>query len=460
MPAIEFVTQSNRDSDNRAATSERLVNFYPEPLPAGARARFSLKSVLGSAAWVDTGGVFIRAVAMIPDLDAASADRLYFAVGGEARCISSEDGTEVTLGAVPDDATTTISGNNGDVTICAGGEYHLWDGTTFTQPTAGAFSDFGSVEFLGGYTILTERNGRQIQWTALADPSSLPGLNFATAEARDDVILRGVAINGNLWVFKTTSIEVWQVTGLASEEAFSAIPGLVIERGLRAFNLVTKFPGGAFFVGSDNVPYLAGGAETRALANLGVQTAIENSEPTHCHYHEDEGHKFLTLRFADRPAWVFDLSTGLWHERAEGEEGAWPATGAVKVFGKWRTANNDGTLRTLARTNADQDGALIRRAVSQTIYNGGQRFRVPELEMTGRVGASDLGREARLGLRVSRDGGQTFGALVERDMGALGQYDQRMVFRPLGQQRSFCVEARISDPADLTLYSSANVRLA
>jgi hypothetical protein len=61
---------------------------------------------------------------------------------------------------------------------------------------------------------------------------------------------------------------------------------------------------------------------------------------------------------------------------------------------------------------------------------------------------------------VTRDGGNTFGALVERDMGALGEYEQRMVFRPMGQQRSFAVEARVSDPADLPVFSSAHEVLA
>lgn len=459
MPAVEFVTQSQKDSDNRAATTERLVNFYPEPLPQGARARFSLRSVLGATDWVDTEAVFIRDMKMIPDISNSSADRLFYAAGGNLAQVDSL-GAISTIGSISDDANTTISGNSGDVTVCSGGEYKLWDGGTLTSPTAGAFSSFGSVEYVGGYTVLTERNGRQIQWSALRNASSLPGLNFATAEARDDVILRGVAINGNYWVFKTTSIEVWQVTGQANENAFSAIPGLVIERGLKGFNLVTKFRGGAFFIGSDDVPYLAGGAEIKALSNLGVQTAISNGEPSHCHYHEDEGHQFLTIRFRDRPAWVFDLATGLWHERAVGEEGAWGALAAVNAFGSWRAADADGKIRTLGRTNADGSNALIRRAVSQTIYNGGELFRVAKLEVAGRVGRSDLGREARVGLRVTRDGGNTFGALVERDMGALGEYDQRMVFRPMGQARAFAVEVRVSDPADLNIYSSANLVLA
>jgi hypothetical protein len=97
-----------------------------------------------------------------------------------------------------------VSGNNGDVLIVAGGKYYRWDGTTLDQPTVGAFSDFGSVDFVGGYTMLTELGGRLFQWSALANSDSLPGLNFASAEARDDAIIRGVAINRNYWIFKSS----------------------------------------------------------------------------------------------------------------------------------------------------------------------------------------------------------------------------------------------------------------
>ncbi len=459
MPALEFVAQSNRDGDNRAATTERLVNFYPEPLPAGSRAQFSLRSVLGTEAWAETNGFFIRSVEMIPDLASGNADRLFAAVGGKLKSVS-ELGNVSDIGTIPDAVETTISGNNGVVTVVSGGEYHTWNGTTLGTPTAGAFTDVGSVEFLRGYTLLTELNGRKIQWSALADADSLPGLNFATAEARDDVNIRGVAISGNYWVFKTSSIEIWQVTGSASENAFTAIPGLVIERGLKDFNLITKFPGGAFFIGDDNIPYLAGGTQVQALSHAGVQTAIEAKSPTHCTYYEDNGHKFLAIRFEDAPAWVFDFSMGKWHERALGEFAAWDVIHTAFAWGKWRAADIFGRIKTLTRNNQDIDDPLIRIATSQTVYNDGSRIRIPRLEILGRVGRSDIGRQAVLGMRVSRDGGNTFGPIRERDMGDLGEYYKRMVFRNLGQARGFAVELRISDPVDLTMWSSANMDIA
>lgn len=456
MPVLEFVAKSARDGDFVAATSERLINLYPEPLPEGAQARFVLKSVLGSQQLADLDGAFVRAFAQVPASDLT--ERLFALCGGRLVQIDAA-GVLTDRGAVPDDVVSSISGNRGDVTMTADGRYFVWDGSTLSEPTAGAFSSFGSVEFLGGYTLLTEKGGRRFQWSALADPATLPGLNFASAEARDDVILRGLAINGNYWIFKSTSVEIWALTGQANENAFSQIPGTTIENGLLAFGLVTKIPSGAFYVSTDGKAYVASGAQARPVSNPAVETAISQGTPTDCFYYEDEGHSFCVIRFAGRPAWVLDLATNLWHERAT-LAGAWRATGSARAFGAWHVAGNGGLIERLQRNNVDGAQPLIRRAVSRTLYIEGNRFRVPMVEFLGRMGRSDLGRPASIVMRVSRDGGLTFGNERTASMGALGQYEQRAVFRSLGQARRLVVDVTLSDPADLTLLSSVNVVVA
>lgn len=456
MPSLEFVSKSARDSDFIAATTERLLNLYAEPLPEGSLAQFQLKSVLGSQTIAELNDIFVRGLAQIPADDLS--ERLFALSDGQLVQIAS-DGSLTDRGAVADDVASSLSGNNGDVLAVAGGNYYRWDGTTLDQPTAGAFSDFGSVDFVGGYTMLTEKDGRRFQWSALADSDTLPGLNFATAEGRNDVILRGLAINNNYWIFKTTSIEIWALTGQASENAFSQIPGTMIETGLRAFGLVTKIPSGAFFVGNDGKAYLASGSQIAPASTPAVETALSQGKPTNCFYYEDEGHAFCVIRFSDRPAWVLDLSTSIWHERATGTD-EWRATHAVKAFGSWMVGSDGGLIERLLRNNKDGANPLIRRAVSRVLYIDGNRFRIPKIEFLGRVGRSSLGRPASLVMRVSRDGGLTFGPERVASMGAVGQYEARMVFRSLGQARRLVAEVTISDPADLTLLSSAVVEIA
>lgn len=461
MPRLEFVRQSAKDTANPQATSERLVNFYPERIASGGRASFALKSVPGSAPFASLPGVFVRALSNAPyyDDDGRPHDRLVALSSGGLHRIDELGATEL-VGAVDDDEAASISSNNGAVTIVSGGAYYLWGGAALTQPTPGVFSAFGSVEFLGEYTILTELNDRRFCWSDLADPGTLPALNFATAEGRDDIILRAVSIAGNLWLFKTTSIEIWALTGGGGADAFTRV-GQVIETGLKDFGLVAKIPGGAFFVGDDGIVYLSAGAEAlQAISTPAVNEAIRAGGATACFFYEDAGHKFAVLRFRDRPAWVYDLATGIWHERATGEAGAWGASCAAQSYGAWRLGGFDGAIRTAVRSNDDAGEALIRRAISAPLEVQGRQFRVPMVEVFGQSGQSSLGRAAAVMLRFSRDGGMTWGEFRTGSFGALGQYRARAVFRNCGLARVLAAEIRVTDPADLTILSAAEVQVA
>lgn len=461
MPIVEFVSQSSRDPANPQATGERLVNLYPEPMASGARGRFALKCVPGTSLFASASGVFVRALINAPEYSATGvpSDRLIMVSDGNLRAVSAA-GVVSNLGAIGDDENTGLSTNNGAITVVNGGRYRVWNGTTLVEPAAGAFSSFGGVEFLNDYTILTERGDRRFCWSDLADAETLPALNFATAEARDDAIVRPVAIAGNLWLFKERSIEIWGTTGNAGAAAFTRV-GPVIETGLGGFNFVAKIPGGAFFIGDDGIAYITGGTiDLRPVSTPAVNEAIKRQTVTNCFYYEATGHKFCVVRFKDAPALVFDLVTGAWHERATGDGVAWGATCAVDAYGSWRFGGFDGQIMTATSGQTDNGAAIVRRAVSMPLERGGERFLVRAVTVRGEAGRSDLGRPASVQMRVSRDGGMTWGPWRTASMGALGEYYTRAVFRSLGQARVFTVEVAVSDDAPLTLWSSVEVEAA
>lgn len=445
MPAFQLVTQSEQDADNRSTNTQRMINCYVEPVGN----EMVIKSVLGMDLFASVTGVFARAVAEI-------GDRIYLVQGGTLYGVSP-DGTTLTLGSVTDSAETTISGNDGNVTIAAGGNYYVWNGSTLTQPAAGAFSDFGSVAYLGSLTVLTERNGNRVQWSDVFDPTTLNGLSFATADAFDDKILRAMTVGGSLFIFKETSIEQWYQNGADLAPVASG----AIEYGLKAYGLLAKVPNRAFFVSSENkVMIMAAGGAT-PISNRAVETAISQSTPTNCFFYQDEGHDFCVVRFSDRPAWVYDIVTGRWHERAEGDTfDAWSAVGSVKLLGNWYVATEIAGIYRLTRSNEDASAPLIRQVTTPTLRNEGGRFKIGRFEVDGRVGFSSLGRDASLMLEMSRDGGNTWTAPKVRSMGGQGNYDQRMVWRALGQYREATARLSWTDPDELSLNSTAFLDVA
>lgn len=474
MPFVEFTGQSRSDSDFRTADTSQLINCYREPMDG----EYVIKAVPGTAQFVDLQSVFMRA------LETVGGD-IYAATGGALFKVESL-GNLTNLGAVAD-GDTTIAGNNGKVAVAADGTYYVWNGTSLTTPTGGAFTAAGSVEFLAQTTIITEKNGRRFQWSAVADAESLNGLDFATAEGRDDNILRGVMVNGNLWLMKEASCEVWYPTA----SGFSRIAGGVLDTGLKAFGLVAKFDGGAFFVGDDGIAYITNGAGLQPVSTPSVETDISQGSPERCFYYEDEGHKFCAINFGDRPAWVYDISTGEWHNRAAASgSGSWRVVESVKAFGFWHVGTDTGRILRLGRFNVDIDGPLVRRMTSKTLITG-KNTTLSRLEIYGRAGEAVAGgdityciggfgfvltdndglalfdsvetgteRQPQVVLRMSRDFGNTWTEEKWRSWGAVGKYASRVEWRSLGRARQHTAELTISDPVELPVKSSVFLEVA
>jgi hypothetical protein len=443
---VEFTGQSTRDSDNWQANPSRLVNCYREVVPAGGKTNYVIKSVPGLTEFAALTGVFVRVLAEI---------------GGEAyACCDNKltkimpDGSVSTLGAVVDSEEASIAGNNGDITLCTGTNYYLWDGASLTQPTPGAFSEFGSLDYVGGYTVLTEKDGNRFQWSDLADASSLPGLNFSSADGRDDLNIRCMGLGGQLYIFKEKSIEVWYLTGSAGAAAFSRIAGGVLDRGLKAFNLISKVPGGgAFYVGSDNRAHIIG--LDAPVSIPAVETAIVELNPVYCLTYEDEGHTFCAIVFENAPAWVYDVASGEWHERAQGAGlDPWAASVAAKIWGKWYVGRDGGGVYELGRTNQDGGIPLCREMVSRPIWADGKRFTMSDLEIFARTGFAN----GTIELSTSRDNGHTWTAPKPKSW-AVGDYNNRVIWRRLGQFRQAVVKLRITDPIECPINAEGSVNV-
>lgn len=451
MARYSFFTQAARDESNVAASSEELVNIYPEQAPGDARTRINLRSVPGEVPFADIGQPLVRA--------ASVANSLFWTVAAGNLYQVASDGTITNRGAVGNSNETTISGNGANVCVVANGVYKVWDGASLTTPAAGAFSSFGSVTFSDYDTILTELNGRRFQWSDTADPTTLNALNFATAEARDGNILRAEVDQAQLFLFTAECIEVWRNTGVAGSSRYRRLTVIDQGRGLKGYHLLASDAFGIFFVGNDGVAYILSGSGIMPVSTPAVQSDITDGELTSAYYYEDRGHKFLVLRFSDRPAWVYDMTTQLWHRRQSGvTRAAWGVQRMAKAYGNWIGVDDFGAVVQMARVNADRDLPLSRIMRGKPIYMDGRKFSVAEFEALCSVGESDIGRDAEIMLRWSRNGGKTWVGARTGSLGSLGDYDRTVIFNALGRGESFTPELSCTDVTDVVFYSDANVR--
>jgi hypothetical protein len=485
LPRVEFVNQSASNDASIASNPARLLNLYPSPVADGANARttFLLKSVLGQEALSNIGDFPIRA--------SGRGNGKNWIVGDGKLWEVSSIGGLTNRGTVADDANTTIDGNQSLVTIVSGNKYYTWNGTIIAEPTTKTFSNVGSHCYIGGFTVITEKNGKRFQWSTIGDAGTLNALDFASADRVDDNILRAAEFRGNLLLFGDRSTEIWTLDPDASTNPQRFVYTDVTNTGLKSFNLLTRFDDALFFVGNDNRAYIFGQG---VVSNTSVETAIAKSTPTHCFYYEDEGQKFCVIRFSDRPAWVYDITTGLWHERSEGAGHVrWRATCSLREGANWAVGNADGDLLFLTRSNEDLNGPLYRRMISRPITLGDRKFTIAEVEFLARVGEHSLtgattfalsvgdgfvllleagspddfallldtepaeARDAEIGFYISRDGGFTWIGPKVRSMGRLGDYQQRMTWHSQGQAQQVAFRFDIAEPADISLYSDGYV---
>lgn len=254
-------------------------------------------------------------------------------------------------------------------------------------------------------------------------------------------------------------------------------------------------------IGSDNVAYLASTGGMQRVSTAAVETSIANAEPQGVAYYEDEGHKFCAILFDSRPAWVYDIATGEWHERAEGNGlGPWQTQVIAKAYGKFIAGTKLGILARFARVGTDLGRPLIKRAVGRTFSGDLDRFRVHEFCLPVKVGTvhnppavassftyepvtlldgtpivmlDDMGAllaildevhtpnppiEEQIELRASRDSGRTWTDPMAQGLGLIGQYGRKVTWRRIGQFEQFTAEITYSGPADITFDANVDAR--
>lgn len=445
---ISFVGQSMSDTSSPASNTSRLVNLFREPVGQGGRTQHILRAVMGMEAFATLDGVFMRDMFSYDDSVIALFDGRLFNV--------TESGASP-IGTVASGLTGNISRNGAIVTAVTGGKYYAWNPatTTLSEPAPGAFTDFGSVDYLAGRTILSEAGGKRFCWSDIADPYTLNGLNFASAEQRDDNLVRVIASNGMLMLFGERSTELWAPTGSGGASAFALLGGSVIDRGLMAFSLACRVEGGVFMVGSDGIAYVVGGNAWQAVSTPAVNTAIKESDPQSCFFWQDRGHKFAAISFSDRPAWVYDFATNEWFERATGQGEPWAARASAPLGASWLVGTIDGAILKLTNAPQDRGGPLWRQAVSLPVFNGGKWFTLANVEFF--LGQGYQNSTAQIMLEIGR--GETFGGAQILSLGGAGDFGRRAKFHALGRHQMAVARLTITDPVDIPIYSDAEVRI-
>lgn len=305
--------------------TSRCVNFYPEIGGRDDKAPSSLVGTPGTSLFVNTGLGIIRGMHVFNNL-------LYFVAGGKlysvnaAGTVSSQLGSNLVTSTgrvvMADNGLAPTGGN--ELAMTDGQKIYIWnvDSDTFTTVAITAFT----IAFLGGYFIADVGTG-SYRVSNLYDGTTWDGLDISTADSSPDALLAVYNNHGELWLFGEYTTEVWYHSGSGSPP-FARMSGGVIDYGCAARYSIAKGNNTLFWLGTkrnnDQGEFIgicmANGYNAEIISPPTINFQIDRYSiisDAFAYCYTEDGHEFYVLTFPTANAtWVYDTTTGFWHERS------------------------------------------------------------------------------------------------------------------------------------------------
>lgn len=342
----------------------------------------------------------------------------------------------------------------------------LYAPRVFTSAAA-SFST-SHIEWSDGYFIFNEIDSNRFWVSELNDISTDP-LSFSSSEGSPDKIVGLIVNHRDLYMLNERSTEIYVNTGNA-DFPFERVQGGFLEVGCSAKYSIAKIDGVVFWLGrtvqGEGVVYSAQGPRPQRISTHAIEQAISeyaDVSTATSYVYSKNGHSFYILNF-EEATWVYDLNTGLWHERAFTEAGdllrhrgdclLFEPDASMHLVGDFE----DGRVFAYSDTYYSDDGAEITRMRSSPHISNDLKYlfcSLFALDMEVGVGLiSGQGSNPQVMLQWSDDGGHTWSdeSWTPFDTaGAIGDFKKRVRFRRLGKFRDRVFRVTITDPVKVVL---------
>jgi len=372
----------------------------------------------------------------------------------------------------------------------------------------GAFSGGTSVDIVDNYFVYSRPSSQQ--WGS-SDPLSpiSQALSFGSKDGAPDNLVALIVDHREIYLMGESSSEVWVDAGLFPFP-FQRIPGTSTQHGVAAANSLSRL-GNSFAYVSRNLRgqgqimqmdgYVPKRISTHAVENTLVNQYINDAIAW---TYQLEGHEVYVVSFPTiNITWAFDVATNLWHK--------WLYVNSQNQFQRHRGNCScvfqgmvlvgdyaNGKIYELDNTNYTDDGNTIRRirraphivtdfqrqyfeefqiqfqpgvgytGLSQNpnIFIQAPYFIAPTATLTipfnqnillGTQNAINSGTPTSFPqamLRWSDDGGSTWSKEHWVTIGQTGKYQNRAIWRRLGQARDRVFEVSITDPVNAVIVSA------
>jgi len=451
------------ESRSKNVNAQRCINFYPEIDQTGGEV-ISLQPTPGLKVWKDYSTADPVRVLF------SSNDYLWTVIGNTLYRIDANKNSTTCTGTL---GTSTgqvymVENSDGELMIVdvSGGNGYYISGTTVAEITDTDFITPYHLAYQDGYGIVPEKDTDTFWLSALNDFSSWDALDYSSAESLPDDVLGAISDGNELWMLGRKTSEAYQNTA-NPDFPFERINSVTQRVGISAPASLLLLDNSLFWLDNwGNVRRMVG--YTPAIISshqIGYQISTYSTinNAVACGY-VHEGKSFYIITFPSANAgkgvtWCYDVSTGMWHQRASypnAPDGRW--RGVCQAFFENTNLFGDyelGKIYELDHTIYKDDGEIlpaVRRG--QTFETNRQRFSINRFEVQIEPGvgiATGQGSDPQIMMRYSKDFGHTWSNEKWMSMGKIGEYSSRAVRRRLGIMRSFTPEVTITDPVNRVL---------
>jgi len=207
-----------------------------------------------------------------------------------------------------------------------------------------------------------------------------------------------------------------------------------------------------FFPGSTGKVYQLDGYAPRVISTPAIEQAIAAATDRDFigFSWEEPGHSFYGLKCANF-TFVYDVSTGLWHERASHGLSTWRWQFVLRAYEQWIVGDAESAaLGTLSTSTFTEFGNTLRvECTSPPIGQDNIRLKHSRVELVFEQGVGVVtgqGSDPKVMLQFSDDGGRTWSNERWRTLGASGEFKTRTIWWRNGKARDRIYRYAISDP--------------
>ena len=300
------------------AADSRMVNLFPETVPEGGKEPAFLNRAPGLRFLANMGDGPIRGMWQFGGYG--------YAVSGEVLYKIDTLWNVTPIGTVSGSSgPVSMSDNGTQMFVACNGPSYIYNSLTleFKQIDDPDFPGAVTVGYIDGYFVFNEPNSQRVWVTSLLDGTSIDPLDFASAEGSPDGLVSLLVDHREVWLFGTNSVEVWYDSG-GADFPLSPVQGAFNEVGCIAAYSVAKLDNGIFWLGADargrGIVYRANGYTAQRVSTHAVEWQVQqyaDMSDAVAYTYQQDGHAFYVLIFPSaNTTWVYDVATGLWHERA------------------------------------------------------------------------------------------------------------------------------------------------